>query len=90
MYEDEGWNARVDVQWGKPFFHFTCSKWSHTMYKDLLGKFLEVCDQLKEMGFTDVYSFIPNGDKKLLKFQTMFCLEPVSASDKYILCKRSL
>jgi hypothetical protein len=89
-FETDWYKGRVDDVDGKPFFHFVCSKWSHNAYKKLLDSYLCICDELKSMGYTEIFSSIPTGDNKLLKFQTMFCLEPLYVSDSVIICKRSL
>lgn len=75
---------------GKPVFHFTCTKWSPSVYKYLLDQFLDACSLLKDMGFDKVYSIIPKGDGKLYKFQTMFCFIPYADSDTHHMFVRSI
>lgn len=54
------------------FIHWISKKWSKSFYKHHLEVFLELCDQLKDKGFSCIHAAILVDDIKLQKFSEMF------------------
>lgn len=77
IYEDEDYRLRVEMfQDQVPFLHFDVWNFSLSVYKKMWEQWPTFLDSMKELGFSEVFSLIPKDDEEVLKFQTMFGLEP--------------
>ena len=69
------------------FLHleYKSERFTKTMYKSMLEDWLDITTALKESNVKEVYSCVPEGDKKIRRWQTMFGLEPLFVSDEIII-----
>jgi len=58
-----------------PLLHVDIYKWSKSLYLQYLDVFENLQIELNKLGIDELYVYIAEGDKKLLKFTLMFGFE---------------
>lgn len=57
------------------WFHARADRWSHNIYKDSLESWISIKAFCESNGFKYMASLVPKSEK-IMKFQTLFGLEP--------------
>lgn len=68
---------------GRLFLHFNYSgkKFGKAEYKALLEDWAKVLETFAYLGIPAVYSAVPKGKDKVMKWQTLFGLEPIAENE---------
>ena len=85
--------GRLEIEWfqGIPLLHATVNKWSHNVFKkEILPKWLEVLDWLREQECHVVLAVIPASETKIAKFHTLFGMHEAENNGEYIISRRWL
>lgn len=67
--------AEISGSWLYLHLNYKIEKFTKTVYKIMLEQWVEILDNLKDSGVTEVRSIIPNDEEKTKKFQLMLGME---------------
>lgn len=77
FWEDEDGTLKFQHHHNKVYAHATVNVWNKRVYMKCLDVWHVAKEELKELGYAEVYVLIPFDDVKLRKFETIFGFKPV-------------